>query len=617
MLYLVGLGLADESDITVKGLEVVKRAERVYLEAYTSILLVSKEKLEAFYGRPVIEADRELVETGSDEILAGADKTDVAFLVVGDPFGATTHTDLVLRAREMGIESKVIPNASIMSGIGCTGLQLYNFGQTVSMVFFTENWKPSSYYDRVKENVQLGLHTLVLLDIKVKEQSYENMARGRRIFEPPRYMTVAQCASQMLETEEERKEGVFGPDSLAVGAARVGGPDQKLVVGTLKELSEVDMGPPLHSLVLLGRKAHDLERDYIREFAVDKATFDASWKKGFHLLPAMPVYMVHGFRWPRAGFTGIRVYIVLHNLEDATAEYVQQPATSRLLTECFKKTDPDIVARLPDLQFIEQYDPEDTDSATAVSQPYAYVAAKVITLSEPGAKAPGLSWNPEDLAKDSPLEPSAMEALTQLRDKYAAGERIGWWIVYNGDPDRAFPHSEEDDSYDEYDYDDNDDDEYTESNGDSVRNSTAPETPPSPANRQGKTRLAKWYAPYSDEEKIKLKGEVHRLVAPRDQKYQSNFVEFKRSTKIVYRRYAGLFFCVCVDATDNELAYLEAIHFFVEVLDQFFGNVCELDLVFNFYKVYAILDEVFLAGEIEETSKQVVLTRLEHLDKLE
>jgi hypothetical protein len=74
-------------------------------------------------------------------------------------------------------------------------------------------------------------------------------------------------------------------------------------------------------------------------------------------------------------------------------------------------------------------------------------------------------------------------------------------------------------------------------------------------------------------------------VAPRDQKYQSNFVEFKRSTKIVYRRYAGLFFCACVDATDNELAYLEAIHFFVEVLDQFFGNVCELDLVFNFYKV--------------------------------
>jgi len=102
---------------------------------------------------------------------------------------------------------------------------------------------------------------------------------------------------------------------------------------------------------------------------------------------------------------------------------------------------------------------------------------------------------------------------------------------------------------------------------------------------RGKTRLAKWYSPYNDDEKIKLKGEIHRLVAPRDQKHQSNFVEFRGSSKIVYRRYAGLFFCACVDALDNELAYLEALHFFVEVLDQFFGNVCELDLVFNFYKV--------------------------------
>lgn len=90
---------------------------------------------------------------------------------------------------------------------------------------------------------------------------------------------------------------------------------------------------------------------------------------------------------------------------------------------------------------------------------------------------------------------------------------------------------------------------------------------------------------------------MHRLIAPRDQKHQSNFVEF-RSLKIVYRRYAGLFFCVCVDANDNELAYLEAIHFFVEVLDSFFGNVCELDLVFNFYKVGLVA--TFILGEVEK-----------------
>lgn len=166
-----------------------------------------------------------------------------------------------------------------MSAIGCTGLQLYNFGQTVSMVFFTETWKPSSYYDKIKENVQLGFHTLVLLDIKVKEQSLENLARGRKIFEPPRYMTVAQCASQMLETEEERKEGIYGPDSLAIGAARIGAADQKLVVGTLRELCDVELGNPLHSLVLIGRRAHELERDFIRDFAVDVTTFDKSWSE--------------------------------------------------------------------------------------------------------------------------------------------------------------------------------------------------------------------------------------------------------------------------------------------------------------------------------------------------
>lgn len=135
-------------------------------------------------------------------------------------------------------------------------------------------------------------------------------------------------------------------------------------------------------------------------------------------------------------------------------------------------------------------------------------------------------------------------------------------------------------------------------------------------NRQGKTRLSKWYVPFEDDEKVRIRGEVHRMIAPRDQKYQSNFVEF-RNHKLVYRRYAGLFFSFCVDANDNELIWLEAIHLFVEVLDAFFGNVCELDLVFNFYKVYAILDEVFLAGEVEETSKSVILDRLDYLEKLE
>ncbi|KAK6343198.1 diphthine synthase [Orbilia blumenaviensis] len=278
MLYCIGLGLSDEKDITVKGLEIVRQAERVYLEAYTSILMVPREKLEKFYGREIIIADRELVESDSDAILKDAVSTDIAFLVVGDPFGATTHLDLLLRARSLRIPVKTIHNASIMNAVGACGLQLYNFGQTVSMVFFTETWKPSSFYDKIRENVKIGLHTLVLLDIKVKEQSEENLARGRKIYEPPRYMTVAQCASQMLAIEEIRQEGVYNKNSLAIGIARLGSDDQSFAVGTLEDLTKADLGPPLHSLVLVGN-VHDMETDFIREYAVDGAKFDSMFPR--------------------------------------------------------------------------------------------------------------------------------------------------------------------------------------------------------------------------------------------------------------------------------------------------------------------------------------------------
>ncbi|KAK5692198.1 diphthine synthase [Elasticomyces elasticus] len=280
MLYIIGLGLADERDVSVKGLEIIRKAERVYLEAYTAVLLVDQKQLESYYGRSVIIADREMVESHSDDILADAHEKDVAFLVVGDPFSATTHTDLALRCRqhEPSITTRTLPNASILTAVGATGLSLYNFGQTVSMVFFTESWKPSSFYDRVAENAGLGLHTLVLLDIKVKEPDLKAMARGKIIYEPPRFMTVAQCASQMLEVEEERQQGVCGKERLAVGVARLGSEGEKIVAGTLEDLASADLGPPLHSLVLCGRKMHEMEWEYVREFAVDQEKFDRVWK---------------------------------------------------------------------------------------------------------------------------------------------------------------------------------------------------------------------------------------------------------------------------------------------------------------------------------------------------
>ncbi|VDL79098.1 unnamed protein product [Nippostrongylus brasiliensis] len=248
VFYLIGLGLGDVEDITVKGLKIVRKCKRVHLEAYTSILCygLDKTKLEEFYGREVIEADRTVVEQNADEILDGADVDDVAMLVV-----------------------KVIHNTSIMNAVGCCGLQLYNFGETVSIVMWLEGWEPDSYYDKIASNMEKGFHTLCLLDIKTKEQSIENMMKGRKIYEPPRYLTCAEAASQLLKIAERKKqagvEPLYNESSPCVGLARVGWDDQKIVYCTLKEMSECDLGPPLHSMILPGNM-HPLEIDMLNTF---------------------------------------------------------------------------------------------------------------------------------------------------------------------------------------------------------------------------------------------------------------------------------------------------------------------------------------------------------------
>ncbi|XP_015687093.1 diphthine methyl ester synthase isoform X2 [Protobothrops mucrosquamatus] len=277
MLYLIGLGLGDAKDITVKGLEVIKQCSRVYLEAYTSILTVGKEALEDFYGKELILADREIVEQYADDILKDAYQTDVAFLVVGDPFGATTHSDLVLRAVKQGIPYRVVHNASILNAVGCCGLQLYNFGETVSIVFWTDMWKPESFFDKIIKNRKNGMHTLCLLDIKVKEQSVENLMRGKKIFEPPRYMSVNQAAEQLLAVVQNRRlqgqEPEVTENTVCVGLARVGALDQKIASGTLQDMSTVALGDPLHSMIITGM-LHPLEVDMLKLFAVDKSIFE-------------------------------------------------------------------------------------------------------------------------------------------------------------------------------------------------------------------------------------------------------------------------------------------------------------------------------------------------------
>lgn len=103
------------------------------------------------------------------------------------------------------------------------------------------------------------------------------------------------------------------------------------------------------------------------------------------------------------------------------------------------------------------------------------------------------------------------------------------------------------------------------------------------------------------QEKSRAVRELTATVLSRPPK-MCNFIEWQ-DKKVIYKRYASLFFIACVDKNDNELIVLEQIHLFVEVLDRYFGNVCELDIIFNFHKAYYILDELFIGGHLQETSK--------------
>ncbi|CAN1183546.1 AP-1 complex subunit sigma-1 [Linum perenne] len=132
--------------------------------------------------------------------------------------------------------------------------------------------------------------------------------------------------------------------------------------------------------------------------------------------------------------------------------------------------------------------------------------------------------------------------------------------------------------------------------------------------RQGKVRLTKWYSPYSQKERSKVIRELSGIVLNRGPKL-CNFVEW-RGYRVVYRRYAGLYFCMCIDEADNELEILDIIHHFVEILDRYFGSVCELDLIFNFHKAYYILDEIIIAGEFQESSKRAVIRLMSTHDSM-
>jgi len=247
-LVFVGLGLYDEKDISLRGLEEIRKADAVFAEFYTSLMPgLSIGKLEALVGKSVSVISRHtLEEEDGKPILQEAKKGKVTFLVPGDPLIATTHVDLRIRAEKQGIKTRVVHGASVVSAvIGLSGLQNYKYGRSVTIPFPEKDFIPETPYRVILENRIMGLHTLCYLDIKTEEQ---------------RYMTVKEGLQSLLYTEKQKRSHVITLSTLVLGVARAGSDNPTVKAGYVGDVMNHDFGPPPHTLVFPG-KLHFMEAE--------------------------------------------------------------------------------------------------------------------------------------------------------------------------------------------------------------------------------------------------------------------------------------------------------------------------------------------------------------------
>ncbi len=249
-LVFIGLGLHDEKDITLRGLEEARAADVVYAELYTSGLAgTSLASIERLVGQPIRKLTRGDIEDGRT-ILEAASRQKVAFLVVGDPMAATTHVDLRLRASSAKIPTRIVHGVSILTAAaGALGLQGYKFGRTTTIPFATPGFEPTSPLEAVLANLRAGLHSLLLLDLR----------------EDGTFLTPLEAIESLLRMAASVGTAEFGPKTFACVLGRVGSPDVRIQSGPIGSLGSRDLGPPLHCLVIPAA-LHFLEKESLIAF---------------------------------------------------------------------------------------------------------------------------------------------------------------------------------------------------------------------------------------------------------------------------------------------------------------------------------------------------------------
>lgn len=248
MLHIIGTGLNDYKDITLRAFDIIKNADIIYQECYTSMQNVDYKDIELAINKKIVLADRKLVEE-TMEIVEQARNKSIVFLVCGTPLFATTHLDIIIRAKKLGVGINIIHNTSILNVKGCYGLYSYNYGKTVSIPYFTETCKYVSCYDNIWVNYKNNMHTLCLLDIKSDEN---------------RFMNATEAIEQLLYCESVRDMGMISHETEIFVVCRFGTDDELVKFGKIKDLMGIDFGRPLHSLIIPG-KIDEIEREIINE----------------------------------------------------------------------------------------------------------------------------------------------------------------------------------------------------------------------------------------------------------------------------------------------------------------------------------------------------------------
>ncbi len=243
MLYLISLGLSDEKDMSLKALEAARKCGKIYVEFYTNKINTDTRKLSELIGKEVVELKRSDMEESSMKIINQAKSMDIGILVCGDALSATTHVSLLLDAKKAGVKTRVIHGSSIFSAVAETGLQLYKFGATTTLVKPAGKYGPDSFYDVILENKKMGLHTLVLLDIG---------------------MSVREGLEILVKIEKAKKGKIITPKTKIAAASQLGS-DNKIIKYDIFEKLLVDEGLiECPAVLVFPGKLHFLEEEYLK-----------------------------------------------------------------------------------------------------------------------------------------------------------------------------------------------------------------------------------------------------------------------------------------------------------------------------------------------------------------